>query len=284
MKISTSLPWRRMAFALSVGFVAFASGHIVQTQSGPSVARAATIATPEPKVAEVPEPAAPVVSCETTQSVEAGIAGMLSVMVSAPCAPDGKITVSQGPLKADWKLDGTGTRHLSFAAIAPDHPLLIEWPNGKVTEHAVPETLGLPPYRTVLNWKGAKFLSLNAQEFGATTGTLGHIHASQTASPERAARGAGGFLMVLGDGSGHTAEVYTFPADQIQTQGVVRLTVSAPITLRTCGRQAVANAYQSDPFGGYRTSQVNVTLPECDAIGQTLVLKNLFRDLRLAAN
>ena len=280
MMFPATLPVRRFAYVAGVALAAFASGHFVQSGTGPAAAPA--VALPAPAPVPVPEiTVVPAPDCARTATVESGLAGMLRVVLHAPCAPGAPVRVAQGALVADWTLDAEGTRHLSFVPMSTDHPLLVTWPDGTTSARALPESADAATYRAALAWDGPRLLSLDAEEFGAASDRPGLIAAAATGLVPQS---GGGFLTVLGDGTGRMAEVYTFPAEAFRSQGVVRLSASAPITLATCGRRAKATALQSDPFGGLMTSRVDVALPDCDGIGQTLVLRNLFRDLRLAAH
>ena len=136
--------------------------------------------------------------------------------------------------------------------------------------------------RVALVWSGPQTFRMNAYELGARRGESGHIWAGRAKTPSRAMRGSGGFLVSLGDGTGRSAEVYSFPTGLSPLRGIVELIVEADVTEESCGQEALATALQSSPLGGLSMTDVRVTLPGCDRVGDVMELKNLLQDMRLA--
>ena len=96
---------------------------------------------------------------------------------------------------------------------------------------------------------------------------------------------ARGFLAVLGDAeldAPMMAQVYTMPRGTGPTRADV--SVDAPITAANCARAAEARMLHVQAAGRAEVVPLGLTYPGCDAVGDTLVLQNVFRDLRLAAN
>lgn len=151
---------------------------------------------------------------------------------------------------------------------------------------AIESTLTVPDanmYQHVaIVWSGRQTLQMHAFEFGAKRNQFGHVWAGAPKSPQRATRGNGGYLTRLGDGSGTSAEIYSFPAGQTENRGVIRLLVEASVTPENCGKQIDAVAFQSGPLGGIDATEVALKMPQCDDIGQVVRLQNLFQDMRLA--
>jgi hypothetical protein len=95
-----------------------------------------------------------------------------------------------------------------------------------------------------------------------------------------------GFLVRLGDDTRDTplmVEVYTFPTGTVSRDGSVALTVEAEVTAENCGRDVAAQSIQIDRSSTPTAIDLTMTMPECDAVGEFLVLKNMFKDLTLAA-
>ena len=92
----------------------------------------------------------------------------------------------------------------------------------------------------------------------------------------------GGWMVALGDASTDLplfALVYTFPSTPGLNADVV---VEAAISGDTCGRELLVETI--DSTGGAATvTDLTVAMPDCDAIGDILVLKNLASDLKIAA-
>ena len=100
-------------------------------------------------------------------------------------------------------------------------------------------------------------------------------------------RSGGGFITQLGASSlegGRIAEVYTFPADPRRRDGVVRLSIETEVTAYNCGKDIAGETIQRQADGKMNSVTVTLAVPDCDAIGEFLVLKNLLQDLKIASN
>jgi len=140
--------------------------------------------------------------------------------------------------------------------------------------------------RVALQWRGRSDVQLHALEFGATYGEAGHVWAASTGDRVDAAAGEGGFLTRLGTGSetdGFFADVYTFPTGLSGQDGRIALTVETEVTAMNCGQAIQAQTMQVELGARPTTQSLSMTLPDCDAIGEFLVLKNMFEDLTLAS-
>jgi len=140
--------------------------------------------------------------------------------------------------------------------------------------------------RAVLQWQGDDGVQLHALEFGAGYDDAGHIWSASTGAADTVRTGSGGFLTTLGDvavSDAMRAEVYTFPSGQSVRDGQVILNVEAEVTSRNCGRDVTAQSIQFGPNYPTDAIDLTMTMPGCDAIGEFLVLKNMFADLTLAA-
>ncbi|NHX28285.1 hypothetical protein HA397_30580, partial [Escherichia coli] len=65
---------------------------------------------------------------------------------------------------------------------------------------------------------------------------------------------------------------------------VVRLNIEAEVTAANCGRELIGETLQPAADGTLTASEINLSVPGCDAAGEFLVLKNLLRDLKIASN
>ncbi len=220
--------------------------------------------------------------CRANLKAEAKPAGMIGLTVSAPCWPSSKIEIRHSGLNITETFDAQGRLEIDLPALSATARVEVAFPD-KTFGHA---TLDLPAveslYRVVLAWEDTQILTLHALELGAAYGERGHIHSAHPETAERALRGKGGFLTRLGDGTGGVAEVYTYPREDARSSGVIRLSAEAEVTSSTCGRVAEARAIQTDALGGLQTSEVLLSMPDCESLGEIVQLKNLFRDLRLA--
>jgi hypothetical protein len=65
--------------------------------------------------------------------------------------------------------------------------------------------------------------------------------------------------------------------------GDIQLEIEAEVTDATCGREISAQSLQVTEAGAPRVQELQLTMPDCDAIGDFLVLKNVLEDLKVAA-
>ena len=110
----------------------------------------------------------------------------------------------------------------------------------------------------------------------------GHVSGANPHLPAADAPAKGGFLTLLGDSTTENpmlAEVYTFPADANAKPDVV---IEAAVTDSTCGREMLGETLSS--LGGkVQVTDLTLAMPDCDAVGDYLVLKNLVPDLNIAS-
>ncbi|MDO7629750.1 MAG: hypothetical protein MUQ84_02360, partial [Loktanella sp.] len=95
-----------------------------------------------------------------------------------------------------------------------------------------------------------------------------------------------GFLTSMGDprvANPMMVEIYTYPSAIGHRDGNVALTVEVEVTQENCGREIAAQSIQLNAGLEPSAIDLTMTLPDCDAIGEFLVLKNMFEDLTLAA-
>lgn len=304
MRIFTTLDKRRWSTALITLAVAFASGYVTQyvvAERRPNTYVSVPSAEPGPlplaptatlRVHLLPPPVLPNRAalatsapkshgCRPDLKVEPAPAATLRIELSAPCHGLARVHVTQGDVTASMATDKAGKLSLRIPAFTSEPSVEVALAGQKLTA-----TTEVPDANTfehvALQWSGEQVLRINAYEFGAQKSQFGHVWAGAPKSPARASRGSGGFLTRLGDGRGNSAEIYSFPAAQSSHRGVVRLVAEATVTRENCGQQIEATALQSSPFPTLRPTTVSMTLPGCDAIGETVRLQNLFQDMRLA--
>lgn len=220
-------------------------------------------------------------SCEPELELTALEAAMVEVSVFVPCDAGEIVTFRHGALTFALKSDVFGRATAVLPALSPRVDVEISTPRRSASA-----TIDLPEAadfsRVIIAWDGPQIFRMNAFELGSGRGQSGHIRAGSPKTAARAVRGTGGFLVTVGDGSGGSAEVYSFPTGFSPLRGVVELVVEADVTEETCGRLVEAQALQSSPLGGLTATDVRVTLPDCERVGDVMELKNLLQDMRLA--
>ena len=140
--------------------------------------------------------------------------------------------------------------------------------------------------RAVVQIQGITGISLHAREYAAEYGTKGHIWNGAPGSVADAAIGDGGFVLQLGDsslGNPITAEVYTFPTAIMSVDGDVRLSVDIEITEENCGQDIEAQTLQTSDDGRIKVQNLDMSLPDCNAVGDFLVLNNLVKNLKVTS-
>ena len=223
-------------------------------------------------------PSAPAKACEISLDLMTEPHGMIGLTLLAPCHPNQRVVLHQGGLAVTGKTTATGALFTDLPAM--ETPALVEvaFADGTRTraEIAVPDLVTLR--RFGLQWQPDDTFQIHAFENGATYGEPGHISA---ADPHLPAAG-GGFLTLLGEADTENpllAEVYTFPASP---SAKVEVVVEAAVTDKSCARELIAETLNS-AGGSVFVTDLTVAMPECAAMGDYLVLKNLALDLNMAA-
>lgn len=220
-------------------------------------------------------------SCDPELSLSLREAAMIDIRLFAPCDPEAAVTLTQADLSIGLRTDAYGRAATTMPALSDVVAVVLE--TGRRSAQATTLASEARAFaRVVLVWEGPRVFGMHAFEFGAKPGESGHIWNGAPKTAARATRGTGGFMVEMGDGSGKSAQVYTFPTGHSPLRGVVELIVQADITETTCGQMARATALQTGPLGGMTETDVRVTLPDCNSVGDILELKNLLQDMRLA--
>ncbi len=236
----------------------------------------------DPSVPEAQADAA----CEVTATARPVAAAMVNLSLSAPCLPQERVTVHHAGLLFSQSTDDAGAFDITVPAMATDATFVVAFTNGDgaVAQTTVDELGDFD--RVALQWKGDTGFELHAREFGADYGSEGHVWSGAMRDMTYAVTGQGGYLSLLGDPDvpdGSLAEVYTFPAETAQSGGDIFLSVETEVGNNNCGLEIEAQTLQT--FSGKDITSRNLTLsvPDCDAAGNFLVLNNLFEDLKVAS-
>lgn len=209
--------------------------------------------------------------------------GLIRVSLVAPCSSNEAVTLRHAGLTVTERTNEAGRMTVELPAMTADAEVEAVMADGQrfASNILVPEAEDFT--RVALIWRGDAGLHIHAHEFGAVMGAPGHIWAG---SPGLESAANGGYLMTYGDrkmANATRAEVYTYPAGQTDTSGVVRLSIQAEVMNTNCGGMIAAQTLQPDGLGGVTSSDLTLRLPECDRIGEHMVLKNILRDLKIAS-
>lgn len=238
---------------------------------------------PEAEIALLEQAAA---FCEATMSATSGDLAMVTLKVVNPCRPNAVIAIHHQGMMFDVITDETGTAEVDVPALAQEAFFVAAFDDGDGAV-AMTDVPSLAMYdRAVVQWQGDSQVELHAFEFGATYEEPGHVWSKATSSLERVSNGTGGYLTSLGDASAENAlmaEVYTFPSGISLQDGDVKLRIEAEVTQRNCGREIEAQGIQLIPEQEVASVDMVVTMPDCDAVGEYILLKNMYQDLKFAS-
>ena len=239
-------------------------------------------------IAKLPsEEPSPAFSCDIDFEAHAVAAAMVSVKLRAPCLPNERFTLHHNGMMFTGVTDNAGHYAGSVPALARNSVFMIAFPNGNGrTATAEIETLEYYD-RFVVQWQGESGLQIHALEYGAAYGDEGHVWFDAARDMANAARGEGGFVARLGapgQQDARMAEVYTFPTGTALRTGEVQISLEVEVTAENCGRDVEAQALHVSGPGTAETRMLSLSMPDCNAVGDYLVLKNMFDDLKIARN
>jgi hypothetical protein len=230
--------------------------------------------------------ATPIPGCETALTAKRQAAAIVELNVSAPCFESAEFTVHHEEMVFSAMTDRDGNAVVMVPALVTDAAIEVAFSNvvQASVEVFVPE---LRRYdRAVLQWQSADNMRLHALEGGAQIGDPGHVWSASIHTAEDTREGLHGFVVYVGAADAdipHQAEVYTFPAGQMNRDGGVDLQVGVGVTEANCAREVDATTIQTNAGGRLVTADIVAQMPSCDAIGDVVLLSDKFTDLQLAS-
>ena len=257
-------------------------------------AAAATMPEAEPVSFSEPTPeivaeaeAIPDLVCEISANARAVAAAMVNLTLSASCLPNERVTVHHAGMLFNESTNDAGDFDITVPALTTEATFVVAFTNGEdaVAQATVEELADFD--RVAVQWKGDTGFELHAREYDADYGSDGHVWSGATRDMSYAVTGEGGFITRLGNAvvpDGLLAEVYTFPASTAQAVGGVALSVEAEVAENNCGLEIEAQTLQTFSGKDITSRDLTLSVPDCDAAGNFLVLNNLFEDLKVASN
>lgn len=245
------------------------------------------VALDDVPVVQMPEEVpAPSLSCEHQLTARSEAAAMVRLQLDAPCMINERFTLHHNGMMFTQVTDSDGQSDFTVPALSKNAVFIVAFANGEGAV-ANASVSSLEYYdRAVLQWKGESGMQIHALEYGSDYGSDGHVWADAARDNSVAALGEGGFLTRLGAAdvdNALLAEVYTFPTGVAKRGGDVQLSVEAEVSGMNCGRDVEAQSIQKGADGGLKTQDLVLAMPDCNAIGDFLVLKNLLNDLKIAS-
>ncbi|MEJ6393375.1 hypothetical protein V8J82_08925 [Gymnodinialimonas sp. 2305UL16-5] len=222
--------------------------------------------------------------CEVALTARAQPAAMVALDIMAPCRGDQSVTISHAGLRLTGTTDALGLLTLDMPAFQHPAYFTITFGADGPEQTALIDVPDLAEFdRIGLSWHGQAGLELHAMEFGAAFGEVGHVWPSAPSQAEMAIAGVGGFLSVIDTGSSY-AQIYTVPRARLMDGDIVEMLVDIPITETNCAAPILARALRSEAAGPVDVTELSMTMPGCETVGDVLVLQNILADLRLASN
>jgi hypothetical protein len=251
--------------------------------SQPGATEATAVATTDSAAAPVtPELAAPPATdlaeadeCAMKFDLIPQPGAMIGITLLAPCHPDQRVVLQHAGLAVTGRTSPSGALYTVLPALTADATVEVIFGAGeKVRGGLVMEDFaGIQ--RFAAQWQDKDAFQLHGFENGAGYDQPGHISAAFTGKA-----GESGVLTLLGDAGVDLpllAEVFTFgPAAKTD------VVLEAAVTEGTCGREILGEMILAKD-GTVETTELSVAMPDCDAVGDILVLKNLLQDMTLAA-
>ncbi|UWQ91481.1 hypothetical protein K3727_01290 [Rhodobacteraceae bacterium M382] len=225
------------------------------------------------------DPKTPRLGCDVDLSAIAVDQGHVRIGVIAPCQQNERLTVHHSGLMFSAATDENGIYSVLVPAMSEQAVFIVDFANGTDMVASV-SVSDLAEYdRIAVQWSGNSGFEIHAREFGAGYGDDGHVWSGTDTS-------ATGQVVRLGENQGLNplmAEVYTFPRATNTQSGSIAMTVETEVTAHNCGKDVSAQSIELRGGQSLRTRDMVLSVPNCSAIGDFLVLNNLVDDLKIAA-
>lgn len=236
----------------------------------------------EPEVLAVPaDPVVPHLGCDIRIQARPATMASVRLTLTAPCNENERIAVHHNGLMFTEVTGHDGTLDVTIPALSEKAVFVVEF-DGGTGAVAVTDVPSISQYdRVALQWNGNAGFQIHAREFGASYGEAGHVWSGQLEPSDQ-----GGRMIRLGQAdtfNPRLAEIYTFARGAAAQSGTVALTVEAEVTEGNCGRDIAAQSLELRRDATLRTRDLVLSMPDCTATGDFLVLNNLVEDLKVAA-
>jgi hypothetical protein len=210
--------------------------------------------------------------CTPVLALAAGPDAMISVSLSAPCNRRERVVLSHAGLSFAARTSVDGSLNVALPALEAEALVSVYFAQSEMVIGSVSVPDIATVQRFALQWTRDNAFTLRISEDDNIF--VGGRDGRNTSGGQK--------IIALGDTSVDQpmfASVYTYPSEGVAEVDVV---VEVAITPRTCGQRLLPEAIVSDA-GKVTVEQLQVLIPNCDAAGDILVLKNLAPDLKIAA-
>lgn len=204
-------------------------------------------------------------ACGPSLSVSATSGAMLSVRLSAPCLPYDTVRLEHAGLAFTLPMPMTGELSFLLPALSEIGSLSVTLSDNTTLTAStpVPDAGGFA--RVALQWNGEDHGELIAKAPRQLDGQMFRIGQSL-------------------DESGAVLQVFSRRIDDLAASGVVRLSMRTRVTTANCDTGQTARVRRVVPHEPVSTYDLKLMGRGCKAVGQSLELKNILQDLKLAGN
>ncbi len=225
-------------------------------------------------------------ACDISMAAGSMKLAIVQLQLFAPCHTDQVVAIHHEGLMFNAKTDDLGLLTVDVPVLSADAFFIAAFDGGVgaiaqvyVDEFALYD-------RVILQWQGDTGVQLHALEFGANYGEDGHLWSGSVGNFAGTMTGQNGMMNILGDTEvlqPMLAESYTFPTGYSSFDGRVDLSVEAEVTAMNCGQSVTAQTIQIRPGQEPLVTDLSLEMPNCDAIGEYVLLKNVLEELTLAS-
>ncbi|MEM7321160.1 MAG: hypothetical protein AAF408_19310, partial [Pseudomonadota bacterium] len=225
------------------------------------------------------EPEVKTASCEIAAKANVAAMARVDLSVMAPCNGNQRVTVHHSGLVFTDTTDSDGKLNVRVPALSERAVFVVAFDNGSGAVASTSVEALASVERVAIQWDGPTGIQVHAREFGASYTEPGHVWARSQST-------GNGTVDRLGEPSTlapKLAEIYSFPNDAGDRNGVVSISIEAEVTAENCAREITAQTLELRNGQSLRTRNLVLSMPNCDATGDFLVLNNLIEDLTIAA-
>lgn len=224
-------------------------------------------------------------ACDIVIGASEQSGAMIGLEILAICKPDQMVTISHSGLSYSVMTNAQGYVITQMPAMVRDATVEVRFADQSSASTDLTITALDTVVRIGVSWQASMDLDLNALEFGAATGSEGHIWA-QAPSDFRTSRfKGGGYLLQLGDPGlerGALAEVYTLPVSRTQERGTVSMSLTLKDSTNICGQSVTAKTVRTREDGSAGIRNIRFTIPPCGTATSAFVIPSAVDDIRLA--
>ncbi|MBC7738766.1 MAG: hypothetical protein H7245_16465 [Candidatus Saccharibacteria bacterium] len=290
------LPLHGIARFAAVVAIAMAAGHLAQTLAARKHVRVAEAVMLPTHIVQLSSEGAPdpvagrgdpelhmlalerpslIATCPVDLTLSALPAAMISATLTAPCRQGERVVLRQARLAITDKIGADGRLTVTLPALTVDGDVAVLFADGMRVQHslAMPEAANLR--RFGVQWQGADAFALHAIAQDSDFNRQGDIWEHNPGTLQT------GFMTVLGNPQVENpllAQIYTYPPS-----AVPQIVLEAAVLPETCGHDLLGEVLTAEG-GQVQAVDLTLAMPECSAIGDYLVLKNLASDVKVAAN